>query len=66
MDPDLHLACYRIQSDMSTTYQAVVVDQFGSYDVVLENNTYLCVPAEKGPWVGSEPSTWGRIKALYH
>jgi hypothetical protein len=64
-EPDVHLTCYRVQNDVSYNYTAIVTDQFGERDITIEQNTYLCLPAEKGPWVGAEPSTWGRIKALF-
>jgi len=65
VDDLTHMTCYRV--DNPTPYDVVytVVDQFGMRDIVLANNMYLCLPAEKGTVVGDVPSTWGRIKALY-
>lgn len=65
-DSLVHLTCYRVDNTKSYSVTEAVVDQFGSRTIVLEQNMYLCLPAEKGGVVGTEPSSWGRIKALYH
>jgi len=65
VDDLTHLACYRVENPTPYSVTYVVADQFGMREVALGNNTYLCVPAEKGKVVGEENSTWGRIKALY-
>lgn len=65
VDPLVHLTCYEVQNDTSYAVTYFVSDQFGDRNIILGPNRYLCLPAEKGTWVGTEPSTWGRIKALY-
>jgi hypothetical protein len=66
VDQEAHLTCYRVNNPKSYNVVELATDQFGERDITLGQNVYLCLPAEKGNVVGSEPATWGRIKALYN
>lgn len=65
-DSLVHLTCYQVLD--STTYENayLTLDQFGSWSVTLNYSSLLCLPAEKGVVVRTEPASWGRIKALYN
>jgi len=65
VDPLLHMTCYRVDNLTPYAVSEIVYDQFGDWALELEENTYLCLPAEKGNVVPGEPTSWGRIKALY-
>jgi len=65
VDSTAHLTCYRVENTTPYDVTDVAVDQFGNRPIVLQQNTYLCVPAVKETVVGTESTTWGRIKSLY-
>lgn len=60
-----HLACYIIQNATPMTRSITAVDQFGYWQLQTYDNDCLCVPALKEHVIGTEESTWGRIKAMY-
>jgi hypothetical protein len=65
VDPDAHLACYRLDPSFQYGIQVVVQDQFGVWSITLEADEWLCVPSFKTFVVPVERSTWGGIKARY-
>ncbi len=66
VDPVAHLACYRLLPPMPAFHPAVASDQFGVWQIEALDHCWLCVPSYKRVVVGTEPKTWGDIKALYH
>jgi hypothetical protein len=64
VDPVVHLACYDIVDPNPYDVPLVAMDQFGFWSLVALQSQCLCVPATKGI-VGTDESTWGRIKSLY-
>ncbi len=65
VESDAHLACYRLEPMTATNYTAVAYDQFGDWTITLEQPCWLCVPTLKLGTVPAEPTSWGKIKALY-
>jgi hypothetical protein len=69
-DPEAHLACYRLQPVMPYNIQVLAWDQFGNWQqpwqIVVNDDCYLCVPSHKRTVVETEKTTWGDVKALYH
>jgi hypothetical protein len=65
VDPAVHLTCYEVINPTPYAVTELVNDQFGERIIVLEQNTLLCLPAEKDNVVPVEARSWGRIKALY-
>lgn len=65
IEPTAHLACYKLEPAVPTLYTAVAYDQFGDFQVTLEQPCWLCLPTEKTHTVPTEPTTWGKIKAMY-
>jgi hypothetical protein len=65
VDPQAHLAVYWIDPSISYGINALAMDQFGEWDLFLEQHEWLCVPSYKIEAVGTEKISWGRIKALY-
>lgn len=65
IDPNAHLACYRIQPPMFYGIGAVIHDQFIFADIRFKEDWLLCVPSTKNVIVPTEPQTWSRVKALY-
>ena len=65
IEPSAHLACYKLEPTLSTCYSATAYDQFGDWQVTLQQPCWLCLPTDKLSTVPAEPSTWGKIKALY-
>jgi hypothetical protein len=65
-DQFLHLACYQVDNTTNYDVTESVADQFGARPITLGQNEFLCVPAIKETVVGTEQSTWGRIKSLYN
>jgi len=66
IDPDAHLAVYRI--DPPQVYQTTFVafDQFGQWPNVANEHIWLCVPSWKRViTTPTEESTWGEIKSLF-
>jgi hypothetical protein len=64
-DSTVHLTCYEVINSTPYAVTESVTDQFGQRPIVLETNTLLCLPAEKGNVVPTEARSWGRIKSLY-
>lgn len=60
-----HLACYLLEPVISTSITAMAYDQFGDWQLTLEQPCWLCLPTKKTGTVPTEPTSWGRIKALY-
>ncbi len=65
VDPTAHLACYFVDNPVIFGIVVPTLDQFGNWQIVLDRNDCLCNPALKEDVVGTQQSTWGRIKALY-
>jgi hypothetical protein len=66
LDGVTHMTCYEVRNPEGYIFREdMVVDQFGQWELDLGENKYLCVPALKDDVVGTEHSTWGRIKSLY-
>jgi len=65
IDPNAHLACYQVQNPLSEGYSITALDQFGYWQTQIRQNDCLCVPALKDYPLPTEPSTWGKVKALY-
>lgn len=65
-DPAMHLACYRLEPPMLLGVTAMAFDQFGDWQISLLEPTWLCLPTIKLSAVGTERSTWGKVKSLYH
>jgi hypothetical protein len=65
IDPGAHLTCYFIDDPNIYGLEITALDQFGEWILNLDKSDCLCLPALKEDVVGSEESTWGRIKALY-
>jgi hypothetical protein len=60
-----HLACYKLEPVIPVTRTAIAYDQFGDWDLSIEKPCWLCLPTHKIDTVPNEPTTWGKIKALY-
>lgn len=64
-DSTIHLTCYEVINPTPYAITESTLDQFGERPIVLEQNTLLCLPAQKDNVVPVEPRSWGRIKALF-
>jgi len=64
-DYEAHLAVYRLDPPMTAGFTATAFDQFGDWHVTLHEPIWLCVPTLKLEVIGTERSTWGRVKNLY-
>ena len=61
-----HLTCYLVQNPRPYDVPEIATDQFDAgWQIRLNDNLCLCVPAFKEEDLPIEESTWGRIKALY-
>ena len=67
LDPIGHLVVYRINPlPPSTIIRPVLVqDEFGIWQLELDDVVYLCVPSYKTGFVGTDKSTWGHLKGMY-
>lgn len=65
VDPQAHLACYRIDPPLPFDIPIFLEDQFGLHDVVVLDHDCLCVPSWKNIVIGTENRTWSDIKGLY-
>jgi hypothetical protein len=65
IDPQAHLTCYMIDDDNVYDIDVTATDQFGWWQLNVNDSYCLCTPAWKGDVVRAEASTWGKIKALY-
>jgi hypothetical protein len=65
VDPQAHLACYRIDPPLPYDIPIVAEDQFGQHDVVVLDHDCLCVPSWKNIVIRTESRTWSDIKNLY-
>jgi hypothetical protein len=66
IDPVVHLTCYLIDDPNPYGIPLTATDQFGQWSLDAGFSDCLCVPAFKDDVVGTEESTWGKIKGLYH
>ena len=66
LDPEAHLACYRIEPPMAYDIQVLAFDQFGIWDFLVLDHDCLCVPSWKRQVVTTEARTWSDVKGLYH
>jgi hypothetical protein len=65
IDYKAHLNCYRVENPNFVVRSISANDQFGFWQIYTYQNDCLCLPALKEHIVGTSPSTWGQIKALY-
>lgn len=65
LDPEAHLACYRLDPPIPFNITVFAQDQFGGWNFVIVQNDWLCVPSFKLDVVSTEPSTWGQIKSRF-
>jgi hypothetical protein len=65
VDGKAHLACYQIFTPDPMIHPITSIDQFGHWQFEVLQPDCLCVPALKEHVVGTESSTWGKIKAMY-
>jgi hypothetical protein len=65
IDPEAHLTCYQIDDPNPYGLDVTATDQFGFWNLNIGSSRCLCTPAFKEGVVGTEESTWGRIKGLY-
>jgi len=65
IDFNAHLACYVVDNPQPSFHAITAIDQFGYWQTQIYQNDCLCVPALKDYPLGTERSTWGRIKSLY-
>lgn len=66
LDYDAHLTCYDIETGMPAPQADILLqDQFHYTSNVAMEPCWFCIPSIKERVVGTEESTWGRIKALY-
>jgi len=63
--PESHLAVYRLEPPVQTPFSAVASDQFGIWQIHLEEPIWLVLPSEKLSVVGTESRTWGGVKRLF-
>ena len=63
--PDIHLAVYRLDPPEQAGFFAVASDQFGVWDINLEEPIWLVLPTEKLTVVETESKSWGDVKSLY-
>lgn len=66
LDPEAHLACYRIEPPMPYDILVMAFDQFGDWEFIVVDHDCLCVPSWKREVVQSEQRTWSDVKGLYH
>jgi hypothetical protein len=65
VDYAAHLNCYQVDNPNVLTHAITANDQFGTWAIQTYRNDCLCLPALKEHILGTKPSTWGQIKALY-
>jgi hypothetical protein len=65
IDPKLHYTCYDLQPPCLNFQAITVVDQFGYWNKDVYDNDCLCLPALRDATIGTAPTTWGKVKALY-
>ena len=66
VDSLAHLTCYLVQNPKFYDVPVIATDQFDpGWQIRLNDNLCLCVPALKEDTNPVEESTWGRIKSLY-
>ncbi len=66
IDPEAHLAVYRIEPPQSYQTTFVAFDQFGEWPNVANEHIWLCVPSWKEEiTTPTEESSWGSIKSLF-
>lgn len=66
IDPAIHLACYRLDPPYPSGFQFFAFDQFGEWLLEAIETCWLCVPSLKLVAVGTEETTWGKVKSMYH
>lgn len=60
-----HLTCYTVDNPTLQSHFVYSLDQFRYAGLELGRNDCLCNPAIKETVLGTEQSTWGKVKALY-
>jgi hypothetical protein len=66
VDPEAHLACYRLEPNQFLFRDVIAVDQFGTWQGRARGEVFrLCVPTNKLHPIGVEQGTWGGVKKLY-
>jgi hypothetical protein len=65
VDPEAHLACYRIDPNTAVFRQLLTTDQFGTWALLAREQRTLCLPTIKHHPIGIESGTWGKVKRLY-
>lgn len=65
IDATAHLACYDVSGPGFPPTPITAYDQFGFWQVQIQEPRCMCVPALKDHPVRTERTTWGQIKALY-
>ncbi len=65
VDPEAHLAVYRLDPPMPYGIPVFAEDQFGLWQFTLAQHEWLCVPSYKQEVVPTRETSWGRIKSLY-
>ena len=66
VEPEVHLACYRLEPLMMVDYQATAFDQFGVWPITAFETCWLCVPSYKLSAIATtETRTWSDVKTLY-
>lgn len=66
LDPEAHLACYRIDPPMMYDIPVIAFDQFGVWDFIVLDHDCLCVPSFKRQVVRTEEKTWSEIRGMFH
>jgi hypothetical protein len=65
VNPEAHMTCYDLDPIYPVLTGHNAFDQFGSWNIRPTNTRWLCVPTDKLTVIGTEDSSWGRIKSLY-
>lgn len=68
IDPQAHLACYRIDPPLPYDIWVIAFDQFNHYmewELMVADHDCLCVPSWKSEVVQTEARSWSNIKNLY-
>jgi hypothetical protein len=65
LDPETHLACYRITPSIHYGIPFVWRDQFFTGTNFALNDILVCVPSIKDEVVPTQKESWGRVKSVY-
>jgi hypothetical protein len=66
LNPEAHMTCYELDPPNPVMTGHNAFDQFGVWNIRPEYNEWLCVPTLKLRVVGTDDSSWGRVKSLYN